>query len=118
MSATEELTAVADTAEVAIGAQLALVVKGRRLLICRTSEGLFAMLDLCPHARQPLAGGALTGASIVCPHHGACFNLHTGRPLNGVTAQSLTLLPVHEEDGRIWVKPPPAIGGYLAFQKN
>lgn len=76
------------------------------------------MLDVCPHARQPLAGGSVVGNTITCPHHGACFDLASGQPTNGVTAQSLKLLAVREDNGRIAVKLPPPTGGYLAWNKT
>ncbi|MCY1369163.1 Toluene 1,2-dioxygenase system ferredoxin subunit [compost metagenome] len=78
-----------------------------RVLLCHTDEGrLFAVLDLCPHARQPLAGGALNGSSITCPKHGARFDLESGCPLNGVSKKSLHTLAVRINGERIEVCLP------------
>ncbi|WP_416376646.1 Rieske (2Fe-2S) protein [Marinobacter sp. es.048] len=80
-----------------------------RILVCHTESGeLFAVFDVCPHARQPLAGGRVTGNKIICPKHGACFDLQSGSPLNGVTKASLETLPVRVTSGRIEVYLPKA----------
>jgi 3-phenylpropionate/trans-cinnamate dioxygenase ferredoxin subunit len=78
-----------------------------RVLICHTAEAqLFAVLDLCPHARQPLAGGALVGSSITCPKHGARFDLESGCPLNGVSKKPLQTLALRVNGERIEVCLP------------
>lgn len=78
-----------------------------RVLLCHTAEGrLFAVLDLCPHARQPLAGGALIGSSITCPKHGARFDLESGCPLNGVSKKPLHTLALRINGERIEVCLP------------
>lgn len=75
-----------------------------RVLICHTDAGrLFAVMDLCPHARLPLAGGAMRDTSITCPKHGARFDLESGCPLNGVSKKSLQTLEVRVSGQRIEV---------------
>lgn len=91
------------------GGQHVLQVGLTRVLVCRTEAGeLFAVLDLCPHARQPLAGGALIGSSITCPKHGARFDLPTGCPLNGVSKKPLQKVALRVNDKRIEVCLPAA----------
>lgn len=117
-AAADDFIDVIASTELQTNAQRVLTIKGRRLLLCRTSAGAHAMLDVCPHARQPLAGGPVTGTTITCPHHGACFDLVSGQPRNGITAQALKLLPLREADGRIAVKLPPAPAGYPTWNKS
>ena len=91
-------------AELPPGSQKSVVVRGARVLLCRTEAGsLHAVADLCPHALQPLEGGRLRGATLRCPRHGACFDLTNGQPVNPVTDRSLTLFAVRVHDGRIEV---------------
>jgi len=67
----------------------------QRILLCRSHEGnVYAVLDVCPHAKQPLIGGSFDDASITCPKHGACFDIRSGKPLNSVTKRQLQTLPV------------------------
>lgn len=72
-----------------------------RILLCHTDEGIFAVLDLCPHALQPLAGAEVSAGMIRCPKHGALFALATGEPRNGITQQRLRTFPVRVRDGQV-----------------
>lgn len=78
-----------------------------RVLVCRSLDGqVYAMRDLCPHARQPLAGGTVDGVAITCPKHGARFDLRTGDPLNAVCQRALSMLELRIESGRIQILLP------------
>jgi nitrite reductase/ring-hydroxylating ferredoxin subunit len=49
-------------------------------LVVGNVEGtLFAMLDECNHGEADLSEGALVGREIVCPLHGGCFDVMTGK---------------------------------------
>jgi nitrite reductase/ring-hydroxylating ferredoxin subunit len=91
-------------AELPPGAQKTILYGFERILLCHTDEGVRAVVDVCPHALQPLAGSAIVGAVIRCAKHGAEFDLATGKPCNGVTRQSLRVYPVRIRDGRIQVR--------------
>jgi nitrite reductase/ring-hydroxylating ferredoxin subunit len=97
------IDALSET-ELPAGGQKTVLVRGARVLLCRTDAGaLHAVADLCPHALQPLEGGRLRGATLRCPRHGACFDLATGQPVNPVTDRPLSIFPVRVHDGRIEV---------------
>lgn len=86
------------------GAQCAQYIGLNRVLLCHPQgQRIFAVIDICPHARQPLNGGAMSGSSITCPKHGARFDLENGQPLNGVCKKSLQTLAVRIRDERIEV---------------
>ena len=109
---------VLDSENLKLEEQEVITVNGRRVLICRSDAGLRAMLDVCPHAAQPLSGGDISGITIECPHHGACFDLRDGKPTNGVTTQAIKFLEVRESAGRISIVAPPAFSGYMGFKKQ
>jgi len=48
------------------------------VLVCRVDGALHALDDRCTHARAPLSGGRLRGGSVMCPLHGAAFDVATG----------------------------------------
>ena len=89
------------------GAQHSVYVGMRRVLLCRVDTDVFAFRDACPHALQPLKGGAITGTTIRCPKHGACFDMKTGMPQNGITKASLELYAVRIRDGIVQVDAGP-----------
>ncbi|MFF2009331.1 Rieske (2Fe-2S) protein [Streptomyces sp. NPDC058195] len=43
----------------------------------------------CPHRGAPLAEGTITGTLLVCPWHGATFDLRTGSRLRGPVCPDL-----------------------------
>ena len=49
------------------------------LLVCRVGGALYAAVNRCPHANAELAGGRVRHGKIICPLHGARFDLATGR---------------------------------------
>lgn len=42
-----------------------------------------AFQGFCPHAREPLAGAAFDGETLVCPYHDWVFDGRTGKCLTG-----------------------------------
>lgn len=81
----------------------------QRVLVCRRLDGrVSAMLDLCPHARQPLSGGSIDAVGITCPKHGARFDLESGVPLNAVCRRPLTMAQAIVRDDHIYLRLPVA----------
>lgn len=96
-------TSVLKESELQLDSQKALRVGACRILLVRTQTEVFAVKDLCPHALLPLAGAAIESCSITCPRHGAKFDLRTGQPLNGVTAESIKVYATRIESGHIQI---------------
>jgi len=76
-----ELVPVAKVNEIPVGQLKAVEVQGKRLLICHTAGGFYAVDDTCTHDDGPLADGWLEGDAIECPRHGAKFDVTTGKVL-------------------------------------
>jgi 3-phenylpropionate/trans-cinnamate dioxygenase ferredoxin subunit len=76
---------------------------GHRVLLCRSQKGIHAMAEMCPHQKLSLDGGRVRGDFIMCPHHGARFNLEDGRSLSPLTANGLTLYLVRIDGDMIEV---------------
>ena len=51
------------------------------VLVCNVRGTLYAIEDMCSHDGEPLDGGALDGERIMCPRHGALFDVTTGKAL-------------------------------------
>ena len=73
--------AVAKASEIPVGEFKPVEVKDKRLLICHTEGGFYAVEDTCTHDDGPLADGWLEGNAIECPRHGARFDVTTGKVL-------------------------------------
>ncbi len=58
-------------------------VGGRRVLLVRTGDGVFALDNACPHQGYGLALGDLTESSVTCVWHNWKFDVRTGACLVG-----------------------------------
>jgi nitrite reductase/ring-hydroxylating ferredoxin subunit len=69
---------VADTSDIELGHSQSVQIYGIDILICHAEDGFFAVEDLCTHSMVPLCGGQIEGNYIMCPLHGAVFDLTDG----------------------------------------
>jgi nitrite reductase/ring-hydroxylating ferredoxin subunit len=70
---------VARTDELAPGQGKLLVCNEKRIALFNVDGRYYAIADECPHRGGPLSEGDLAGAAVVCPWHGAVFDLATGK---------------------------------------
>ncbi len=97
--------------EIADGGMLAGEVDGAAAVLVRQGKEIFAVGSECTHYHGNLAEGIVSGDTIRCPLHHACYDLRTG----AATAPALNPIPVwnvEQRDGRVFVTtkreiPPP-----------
>lgn len=71
-------------------------------LIVRGADGtLFAVDGLCSHAMLPLAGARLRRGHVICPHHGARFDINNGAAKGPPASCGIRIWAVRENDGMI-----------------
>jgi len=95
---------VATVDEIAVGEILPLTVHHRDIVICRTVEGFFAVADECPHDSSPIALGHVDGHEVVCPRHGARFDLATGDVTAPPAVVGIETYEVKVENNDIFVR--------------
>ncbi|MEM1189454.1 MAG: Rieske 2Fe-2S domain-containing protein [Pseudomonadota bacterium] len=78
-------------------------VGGRKVLVCRAGNELYAVENRCTHQEAELQGGRIRGCFISCPLHGVRFNLKDGEPTGQLTRVPLTTFEVRVVDGVIEV---------------
>jgi len=83
----------------------AAVVAGWYVLVAKTEDGLFAVNDRCTHQAALLSEGRVRRGAIMCPLHGARFEMATGRCLGGAY-KDLRTFPVRVENDTIEVCVP------------
>ncbi len=91
-------------AALAEGAAVSLAVGRRLVAVARSGDECFAVEDVCTHDGAELTGGAVEGAEIVCPRHGARFCLRTGQALTPPAYEAVRVFETKIADGRLWVR--------------
>ncbi len=69
---------LADIAQIPIGSSMSFQVRGHDILICHTKNEFFAVENKCSHAMAKLEGGRLRAFHLICPLHGARFDVRDG----------------------------------------
>jgi 3-phenylpropionate/trans-cinnamate dioxygenase ferredoxin subunit len=77
---TDEFVFAAKVNEVREGELLAVVIDDVPVALTRVDGEVRAFGDVCTHDDGPLAEGHIDGRCVVCPRHGARFDLFTGKP--------------------------------------
>jgi 3-phenylpropionate/trans-cinnamate dioxygenase ferredoxin subunit len=73
---------VASTGEIGPGEKMTVEVDGTSLLLVNVNGEYFAIDDICTHDGGPLADGKLENGHVICPRHGARFDVRTGEALS------------------------------------
>jgi len=96
-----QFQATLKLADVPQGGMRTWVAGAREILICHTREGVFAVDNICTHAHARLCEGRLRATRLVCPLHGASFDIRDGRPLGPPAQVPLPTYPVRIIEGTI-----------------
>ncbi|QKT04440.1 non-heme iron oxygenase ferredoxin subunit [Ectothiorhodospiraceae bacterium 2226] len=64
----------------------------------------YAIEDVCTHDGGTLTGGPVEGCEIVCPRHGARFNIKTGAVTAPPAYEGLYTFPVRVHEGMVQVQ--------------
>ncbi len=63
-----------------------------------------AIEDVCTHDYSSLDDGELDGEQIICPRHGARFNVRTGEAVAAPAYETIATFPVRVHNGSVQVK--------------
>ncbi|MEX2673405.1 MAG: non-heme iron oxygenase ferredoxin subunit [Phycisphaeraceae bacterium] len=80
-------------------------INDETVAVANVDGDIYAVSDTCTHARVPLSDGPLAGRQIVCPWHGAMFDLKTGRATCGPAVDSLRCYHTRLENDTIIITP-------------
>jgi 3-phenylpropionate/trans-cinnamate dioxygenase ferredoxin subunit len=87
--------------ELASGERLFLEIENKSIVIFNLAGDYYAIADLCTHDDGPLGEGELEDHQIICPRHGARFDIRTGEVLTLPAIQDVPAYPVRVVDGMI-----------------
>ncbi len=69
---------VATVKEIPSGTMKPFEIGHDRFVLCHTDDGFFAVEDTCTHDNEPISNGELRDHEVVCPRHGARFDIRDG----------------------------------------
>lgn len=95
---------VAAANEIAPGESKVIDIDGAMIAVFNLDGQIYAIEDVCTHDGGSLTGGEVIGDEIVCPRHGAKFNIKTGEVTAPPAYEPIYVFPVQQLDGRIQVK--------------
>ncbi len=103
-----EYVAVGTVEELAEGERLFIEIDGQPIVIIRMKNEYYAIADVCSHDDGPVGEGALEGYEIICPRHGARFDIRTGQVLALPAFVDIPAYPVRIVGDQIEIGIPPA----------
>ena len=99
-----EWTNVATTGELDSGEYRVVDIDNVAIAVFNLDGEYFAIEDVCTHDFGTLTGGCLTDGRIMCPRHGAEFDIRTGEALTPPAYEPVTTFPVRVHDGVVQVR--------------
>ena len=101
-----EFLDIAPASELPNGERVFVEMEGKSHVIFNIADQFFAIADICTHDDGPLGDGDLEGYNIVCPRHGAEFDIRTGQVMQMPAVVDVPAYPVRVVDGMIQVGIP------------
>ena len=94
--------------ELPAGERMFLEVDGQAVVVFNIAGNLYAIGDECTHDDGPLGDGVLEGSEVICPRHGARFDVPTGKALSLPAVIDTPAYPIRVVDGKIEIGIPVA----------
>jgi 3-phenylpropionate/trans-cinnamate dioxygenase ferredoxin subunit len=101
-----EFVPVAREDEVASGERFFVDIDDRTIVVFNIAGQYFAIGDVCSHDDGPVGDGDLEGYEIICPRHGARFDVRTGHVLSLPAFVDIPAYPVRVVEGEIEIGVP------------
>jgi nitrite reductase/ring-hydroxylating ferredoxin subunit len=75
-----------------------LIIKGKRICLIRHRDKYAAVQDACSHNGESLSKGSVNYlGEIICPWHNYCFEVNSGREIQG-RSSDLKTYPIKADD--------------------
>jgi len=97
---------IAPVKDLPKGERLFVEIENLPIVIFNIAGQLFAIGDVCTHDNGPLGDGLLEDNTIVCPRHGAEFDIRTGKALTLPAVVDIPAYPVKVVDDKIQIGIP------------
>ena len=96
-----EFYAVASVDELPNGERLFLEIDDISIVVFNIADEFYAIKDQCSHEDLEIGDGDLVKYDLACEHHGAHFDVRTGRVLTLPAVNDIPAYPVRVREGMI-----------------
>lgn len=79
-------------------------IDGRVIAVFNVGGEILAIDDTCTHEAAPLSEGTVCEGRVVCPWHGAEFDLRTGEAVTPPASENVRAYAVSVSDGEVFVE--------------
>lgn len=94
---------IASADDLPPGERLYLDLDGQAVMVLNVGGEYYAIGDVCSHDNGPLGEGELDGCQVICPRHGAHFDVHTGKAVKLPAVKPIPWYPVKLDGGRLYI---------------
>ncbi len=101
-----EFVEIGPASQLPPGKRLFVEVEGQSIVIFNIAGTLFATGDVCSHDGGPVGDGELEDFEIICPRHGARFDVRTGKAVLLPAVEDIPAYPVRIQEGMIQLGIP------------
>jgi len=97
---------VGKVSDIPVGRAEVFEVDDRKIAVFRLEDGFFAIEDICTHDGGPLAEGEIEEDQVICPRHGARFDIRTGAALTLPAVTPVESYPVRVDGNELFIGLP------------
>ncbi len=101
-----EFVQVIEAGEIKPGERILIEVDEQPIAVFNVDGKYYAIGDVCTHDDGPLGDGELDGFQIVCPRHGARFDIRSGKAMALPAVIDTPWYPVRVVDGWLEIGMP------------
>ena len=98
-----EFLEIAPASELPSGERMFVDIGDTPIVIFNIAGQIFAIGDVCTHDDGPLGDGDIEDFNVVCPRHGAEFDVRTGKAISMPAVVDIPAYPVRVRGGVIYV---------------
>jgi 3-phenylpropionate/trans-cinnamate dioxygenase ferredoxin subunit len=99
----QNFVAVAPAADIEENGFSTFEIGDAGIVVCRFRDEYFAFENRCSHALSTFDGGRLRGYRIMCPLHGATFDIRDGSCAGAPATRPIRSFPVRVRNGTVEV---------------
>jgi 3-phenylpropionate/trans-cinnamate dioxygenase ferredoxin subunit len=103
---TANLVKIASVTDLQPGKAAVFTAGSRRIALFNVEGTFYAIGETCTHWAGPLVEGEIRGTQVICPWHGAAFDLKTGAALCSPAQKPVSCYAVVVEGNDVKVELP------------